>query len=126
MQTETEAYDHKLARRIQDTSSQIEALTLELANLRRTAPAIAAQKYREESAVEDQTWKDRLVVESERQLDEARRTDIAVSGLERSEDMHRTYSQGTECLVDAKDGIGATIARLEKARDVVGYLQGRQ
>lgn len=50
--------------------------------------------------------------------------DMQVGGLERSETMRGMWERGTEGLVGLKKDMGTTVARAERARDVVGYLDG--
>jgi len=121
---EVEAFDHKLASRAQTTSAQIEELTLTLANLRRTAPAEAASAFQTSSDAQSQAWEARIKDVEEKTMREARESEIDVAGLERVAEMQETWERGLNSLVTSKAGIGGTVARLERAREAVGYLDG--
>jgi len=124
--TEIEAFDHKLASRIQASSAQIEELTLTLANLRRTAPAEAASAFQTTSDAQSKAWEKRFSEAEERTMREARESELDVAGLERIAEMQETWERGLGSLVTSKAGIGGTVARLERAREVVAYLDGTQ
>jgi kinetochor protein Mis14/NSL1 len=122
---EIEPFDHRLAKRIQDTSSQIESLTLQLANLRRNAPSSAAQTYAASFAKESGDWDRRFRTAEQETIARAEEVDIEVKGLERVDEMSWSWERGTETLVGVKEGITATVASLERARDAVRYLEKR-
>lgn len=122
---EVEAYDHRLAKRIQDTSAQIEALTLELANLRRSAPKEAARRFQSGFEDEGRVWDEKLRDAEEKRLAEVKKVELDVVGLEREEETRKAWERGMSTLVGVKDGIGGTVARLERAQGVIGYLEGR-
>lgn len=101
-------------------------MTLTLANLRRTAPAQAAQAYQTKFQSESEGWDQAL-----RQAEDtavggaAQGVELDVAGLERVEEMRRSWERGTETLANVKDGIGATVARLERAEGVAKHLEGQ-
>lgn len=55
---------------------------------------------------------------------DAKETELDVGGLDRVAEMEETWEKGLGNLVTTKSGIGSTVARLERAKDVVGYLEG--
>ncbi|KAF2158053.1 hypothetical protein K461DRAFT_310025 [Myriangium duriaei CBS 260.36] len=119
---ETEPFDHLLARRVQNVSSQIEALTLQLASMRRDVPGRTAESYTKTLDGEEERWR----VEMERGLEgDLRRVgevELRVEGLEDVEGMRRSWDDGTRRLVEVKEGVGGVQARLERAREAVAYL----
>jgi len=66
-------------------------------------------------------------------IDRARREEVEraedvrleVRGLERQEEMRAAWERGTGDLVAVKEGIGGTVAKLEKARAAVEYLKNQ-
>ncbi|TKA65073.1 hypothetical protein B0A55_09743 [Friedmanniomyces simplex] len=120
---EIEPFDTKLAQRLQALSSQIEFQTLQLANLRRTAPAETARRFRERYAKDTQEYDTRLREVEERELQAARETKVDPGHVERVDEMQSTWQRGSDELLALKSGLGSTVARLEKAQkavDVVG------
>ena len=121
---EQEAYDGKLGLKLLELSGKIEALNLQLAMMRREAPARAAAAYA--AGLQDD---DVVFAESRSKAEEAARQRIeeeedlcGVKGVRDWEECERNWRVATEGLVNAKEGIGATSARLVQARDVVEYL----
>lgn len=126
MITEIEAFDTKLAQRIQALSAQIESQTLHLANLRRTAPEETAQRFQEsftQSSEEDDARLQRL---AEQQLENAKASKVDVGEMERMDEVQSTYQSGTENLNNLKSGLGGTVAKMERAQAAVDYLEERQ
>lgn len=124
---ETEPYDAALTLKVQAIASQIEQATLDLANTRRTAPALIAERYNAHTQVAAQNWAETFAAADRQRMEEARaEVDLRLEGLERVEDMQRTWTEALERLGDVKEGIGGSVARAEKARDVVGYLSRQE
>ncbi|KAJ9626377.1 hypothetical protein H2203_004009 [Taxawa tesnikishii (nom. ined.)] len=123
---EIEPYDTRLAQRIRDLSATVERTTLQLAQLRRSAPTQASQEYQQSFARDSDAFDASLKVAEEAQIEAMKREadDMQVGGLERSETMRGMWERGTEGLVGLKKDMGTTVARAERARDVVGYLDG--
>jgi kinetochor protein Mis14/NSL1 len=123
--TEQEPYDGKLGQKLLSLSSQIEHLTLHLANLRREAPAKAAAAYASTLQDEDSTFQQsRITSEQEaRQRIQEEQDLCGVKDLRDWDECERNWRTATEGLVGVKEGIGATGARLMQARDVVEYLE---
>jgi len=122
---EQEAYDGKLGLKLLELSGKIEQLNLQLAMMRREAPARAAAAYA--AGLQDD---DVAFAESRRKAEEAARQRIeeeeedlcGVKGVRDWDECERNWRTATEGLVGVKEGIGATSARLVQARDVVEYL----
>ncbi|TKA73910.1 hypothetical protein B0A55_05044 [Friedmanniomyces simplex] len=120
---EIEPFDTRLAQRLQTLSSQIEHQTLQLANLRRTAPAETARRFQERYAKDTQEYDTRMREVEERELQAARETKVDPGHIERADEMQSTWQRGSDELLALKSGLGSTVARLEKAQkavDVVG------
>ncbi|KAF4549043.1 Kinetochore protein Mis14-like protein [Elsinoe fawcettii] len=120
---ETEAFDAKLARRIQAVSGEIEDLTLELANLRREAPGKMAGMWEGRQEEERRWWEEKMRRGEEKRDGERGEIEVKVEGLEDVGDMRRSWEEGTRRLVEVKEGIGAVVGRGERAREGVRYLE---
>lgn len=124
---EIETFDTKLAQRIQSLSAQIEAQTLQLANLRRTAPAETAEKF--EKALRERVGEDedRLKEREAAGLKEAEGVDVEFGGVERLEDIGTSYEIGTKRLRELDEGVEGTVNKMRRARKAVEYVEeGRQ
>ncbi|KAG9942785.1 hypothetical protein KCU85_g9095, partial [Aureobasidium melanogenum] len=121
---ELEPYDTKLSQKLQGLSAQIENLTLQLANLRREAPAKAAAAYAAKLQTEDQTFQEaRRAAEEEHKAKTQEEKDLCgVSQVRDWDECERNWEQATKGLVNVKESIGATSARLVQARDAAAYL----
>ena len=124
--TEIEAFDAKLAQRIQALSAQIESHTLHLANLRRTAPAETSQQFRESFTKSSEEDDARLQRMAEQQLQNAKSATVDVGEVERMDEVQLTWQNGTERLNALKSGLGGTVAKMERAQAAVDYLEERQ
>lgn len=120
---EIEPFDSKLAQRLQALSAQIEHQTLQLANLRRTAPAETAQRFQDKYAKDTQEYDMRLRQAKDRQLEAARDTKIDRGHVERVGEMQLTWQNGSDELLALKSGLGSTVARLEKAQRAVEVVE---
>jgi len=59
-------------------------------------------------------------------MSRATNVELEVKGMEREEDMKRNWNGALQGLVGLRDGVGSTLAKLERGRDVVVYLgEGR-
>nr|POE93661.1 kinetochore protein mis14 [Quercus suber] len=123
---ELEPFDTRLAQRIQSLSAQIEDKTLELANLRRTAPAETARKFNEEFEKQGARQDELARAEEEARMQEARDTTIDVGEVPRVDEVRRTWEQGTADLAALKAGLGSTVARMEKAQETAKVIEGAQ
>lgn len=120
---EIEAFDTKLAQRIQSLSAQIENHTLHLANLRRTAPAATSQRFQESFTKASEEDEARLQRAMESQLEEAKQASVDVGNVERMDEVQLTWRQGTNTLTTLKSGLGGTIAKMERAQQAVDYIE---
>ncbi|KAK0864245.1 hypothetical protein LTS02_006069 [Friedmanniomyces endolithicus] len=122
---EIEPFDTKLAQRLQALSVQIENQTLQLANLRRTAPAETARRFKERYVRDAEEYDVRLRAIEEMELEAARQTRIDLGHVERVDEMQVTWQKGSEELLALKSGLGSTVARLEKAQKAVEVVEGK-
>lgn len=121
--TEFEAYDSKLAQRVQSLSSNIETLNLRLANLRRTAPATAAESFRTSFAKQTEAFDAQARREEEAKLAAARAEKMDVGDFERWDDMLQTWRVGTEEMVKVGSGVEETARKVERAKRAVLYIE---
>ena len=107
---------------MQGVTGQIEALTLQLANLRREVPGKTAGRY--EAALKEEEARFAREVEAGEEADRARVGDVMVGaeGLGDVEGLRKAWDEGTKRLLEVKDGVGGVQARLERAREAVEYL----
>lgn len=122
---EIEPFDTKLAQRIQALSSQIEDHTLQLANLRRTAPAETSRRFQDSYTQASEQYDARLQRDEETRLQEAKNTKVEVDDLERLDEIQSTWQNGSEALMSLKSGLGGTVAKAERAQQVVSVLEER-
>ncbi|KAK1811336.1 hypothetical protein LTR12_014278 [Friedmanniomyces endolithicus] len=122
---EIEPFDTKLAQRLQALSVQIENQTLQLANLRRTAPAETARRFKERYVRDAEECDVRLRIVEEKEVEAARQTKIELGHVERVDEMQFTWQKGSEELLALKSGLGSTVARLEKAQKAVEVVEGK-
>ena len=106
-------------------ASQIENHTLQLANLRRTAPAETSLRFQESFTQESELYDERLRKDEETRLEEAKNTTMDVGQVERSEDIQNSWQNGSESLISLKSGLGGTVAKLERAQQVVNLLEAQ-
>lgn len=124
--SEIEPFDTKLAQRVQALSAQIENQTLQLANLRRNAPAATAKKYDEAFAKQSEEYNAKLKKQEENDIATARDTKLDVGEVERLEEVQGTWQKGTEELEDLKSRLGSTVAKMERAQKAVEYVEEKQ
>ena len=122
---EIEPFDAKLAQRIQALSAQIENQTLELANLRRTAPAASSQRFQHSFTKLSEQDDARLRRDEERQLEEAKQAHVEVAEVERLDEIQATWQNGSENLMSLKSGLGGTVAKMERAQRAADILEQR-
>lgn len=123
--SEIEPFDTKLAQRIQSLSAQIETQTLQLANLRRTAPAETSQRFDESFTEQADAYDARLQKEAEEKLSAARSTKMDIDEVERLDEIQNTWQNGSENLVALKSGLGSTVAKMERAQSANEAIEGR-
>ena len=122
---EFESFDTKLAQRIQALSSQIEDHTLQLANLRRTAPAETSQRFQDSYTKASEQYDAQLQQDEDTRLQDAVNTKMELDEVERLDEIQSTWQSGSEALVSLKSGLGGTVAKAERAQQVVSVLEER-
>lgn len=122
--TEIEPFDTRLAQRIQSLSAQIETQTLQLANLRRTAPAETSQRFQDSFTKQTEAYDARLQKEEEDKLEAARQTKMEIGEVERLDEIQNTWQRGSDNLVALKSGLGSTVAKMERAQSANEALEG--
>jgi len=120
---EIEAFDTKLAQRIQALNSQIENHTLQLADLRRTAPADTSQRFQQSFTKASEEDDARLQKAREALMEAAKQTKMDVVEVERLDEVQSTWQNGTESLTALKSGLGGTVAKMERAQQAVEFLE---
>ncbi|KAI5210141.1 hypothetical protein E4T39_00518 [Aureobasidium subglaciale] len=121
---ELEPYDTKLATKLHKLSAQVENLTLQLANLRRTAPAQAAAAYASTLDDDEKRFEDartRAEDDAKRRLQE-HGVSLGMENVRDWDECERNWDMATKSLLHVKESIGATSARLVQARDAAAYL----
>ena len=120
---EIEPFDAKLAQRVQALSAAIENQTLQLASLRRDAPGATARAFEED--FERRSGEDAARVRSQEEMDAraAREMRLDVGGVERLDEVQGTWRRGTEQLEELKGKVGGTVARMERARRAVEFVE---
>ena len=122
-QPEIEAFDAKLAHRIQFLATEIEAETLALANLRRTAPAATAAEFHDAFTRAAERDNARLRSSVEARVQSASETKLDVDEIARLDEVRRSWQSGAESLGHLDGDMKATVARLEKAKTVADALK---
>lgn len=120
---EIEPYDTKLAQRVQALSSQIENHTLQLANLRRTAPVETSQRFQDSFTRQAEDYDARLQKEQEEKLNEAKNTNLDIGDMQRLDEIQSTWQNGSDNLMSLKSGLGGTVAKMERAQQAADVLQ---
>ncbi|KAF2258104.1 hypothetical protein CC78DRAFT_572728 [Lojkania enalia] len=122
---EFEPYDDALRQRLARLSERRDSLIAQVSGHRRGTPGLAARGFREGFEKEGERL-ELLRVESERVAGELRDSDVlSVGELKRGEEVLRNWERAVEGLGMLKGGLPETRARLERAGEVVGYLEGR-
>ncbi|PVH96364.1 hypothetical protein DM02DRAFT_617272 [Periconia macrospinosa] len=124
---EFEPFDDKLRARLGAAVQKRDALVAKISNHRRTTPALAARKFEEQFEHEMRAMEaaqeeaDRYAAEIAGQDGEV----VGAEGLKRQEEVERNWERALEGLERLNKGLPETRARLERCRDVVGYLGGK-
>lgn len=121
---EFEPFDAKLAYRIQDLSRDIEEHTLQLAELRRDAPATTAARYQTALQTENENYQSRLQGISASRLAQASEAKLRIDDIARLDEIKQTWQDSNEQLASLKTGIDQTIKRAEQAERARGYVAG--
>ncbi|KAF2088666.1 hypothetical protein K490DRAFT_39348 [Saccharata proteae CBS 121410] len=123
---EFEPFDSRLADRIRALEAAKEDLNARVADLRRDAPRKAAARYEKALLDDAEAWEKRLAEKrGEVVAGAAESARVDVGGMERWDEVRKMWERGTDGLVGLKGGLTETVARLERAEKVVGYLEGR-
>ncbi|KAM0696716.1 hypothetical protein Q7P36_003965 [Cladosporium allicinum] len=122
---EIEPFDAKLAQRVQALSAQIENQTLQLASLRRDAPGATARRFEEDFKRRSEEDEARVRKQEEMDAEAARAMKLDVGDVERLGEVQGTWQRGTEQLEDLKGKVGGTVARMERAKRAVEFVEGR-
>lgn len=125
-QAEIEPFDAKLAQRVQALSAQIENQTLQLASLRRDAPGATAKKFEEDFARRREEDAARVEAQGEMEAEAARQMKLDVGEIGRLGEVQGTWQRGTEELEELKDRVGGTVAKMERAKRAVDFVEGRE
>ena len=120
---EIEPFDTKLAQRIQALSAQIENHTLQLANLRRNAPAETSQRFQESFTKQSEHYDAQLRRDEEQKMEQAKNTKLDVGEVERLDEIQSTWQNGSEKLTTLKSELGGTVAKMERAQQAVDVLE---
>lgn len=111
---------------MQALSAQIENQTLQLANLRRNAPAETARKFQDSFTQQSDEFDARLRKQEEAELEAARRAKLEVGEMERLDEVRGTWEKGAEELGELKARMGGTMAKMERAQRAVEFVEGRE
>ncbi|KAF2711500.1 hypothetical protein K504DRAFT_465248 [Pleomassaria siparia CBS 279.74] len=120
---EFEPYDENLRAKVADMVKKRDELIKNISEKRRTAPKLAAETHMKELKAEMET-QDKAWEEQERAMQIVNERDLVDVEIKRGEEMSRNWEKAVEGLGRLKGGLGETRARLERAGDVVGYLEG--
>ncbi|KAH9827543.1 Kinetochore protein Mis14 like [Teratosphaeria destructans] len=119
---EIEAFDTKLAQRLQALAAQIDHQTLQLANLRKTAPTDTAKKYQREMEKAEIAHDAEMARVVEEKVAMAREMEVRSVEVEGLEEMERVWRRGIETVEELKGELGSTVERVERAKRAVEVL----
>ncbi|KAK8227423.1 hypothetical protein IWZ00DRAFT_547215 [Phyllosticta capitalensis] len=130
---EYEPYNTHIATRIRTLEAKKDTLTEKLADLRREAPSRAANAWSTKFEAEMAALQARHLEARDAAL---RRANEDTRLLEQShleplqgesgDEVRAMWERGTEGLVALKRGLTETVARVERAEGVVGYVEGEE
>ena len=127
-----EAYDPRLSTRVASLYAEVEALTGEVSNLRRTNPKVSAETY--ENRLRDVMKEDQTVFEARREGTQKQPEDI-LELKPLPEDVPEMYERGLSGLAglsglnkpqqagQKKSSLTETVGKVQRARRVVGELE---
>ncbi|KAK0660333.1 hypothetical protein DIS24_g3443 [Lasiodiplodia hormozganensis] len=123
---EFEPIDTRLVDKIRALEAQKESLTEKVADLRREAPKKAVGAYETAYLMEAQKAA-RLAREREEAAVRAAadETRLDAGDMRRWDDVRQMWERGTQSLVDLKDALPETAARLKRAETVAQHLEGK-
>jgi kinetochor protein Mis14/NSL1 len=119
---EFEPLDTRLAERIRALEATKESLTEKVADLRRTAPAQATQDFQVRWMKDNDHFDSNMKQEDN---DVVPYRGIDIGELKRWEEIQTTWERGTQGLVALKSSLTETVARLERAKNVVEHMEGK-
>jgi kinetochor protein Mis14/NSL1 len=122
LEEEYEPFDASLAERIRALEEKKEVLTEKIAELRRVAPARAAEKWKSEWETEQQRLRKMEMAEQTEGGAEQPNV-LDTNRLARWDEVHKTYSRALDGLVALKTGMAGTVGSLEEAKKVGEVLQ---
>lgn len=121
-----EPFDTRIPERLRALEAQREMLAEQVAGLRREAPGQYARNYQElwgrECKEEDEKMEEQRRMMMEDVESDGARLDVYGPGAERWDDTRRVWERGTEGLMELKGGLTETVAKLERARDVLEVM----
>ncbi|KAH0543979.1 hypothetical protein FGG08_001746 [Glutinoglossum americanum] len=120
---EFEPYDRRLHTRVQTLQASIESSTLALSQLRRDAPAAAADAYIRQSAERAAAAAAAVAELNAAATVVEGRMPLDLKPLERQEEVERAYGRSLEVLGGLKSGLPATAAKLERARKAAEHVE---
>ena len=127
MQIEVEEYedlDNKLRERLRTTVAKRDALIGKIAQHRRTTAATASQKYKDAFTQEMGRLAREKAEQEEMAVVVGEGEAAGVEALKRQDEVESNWERAVEGLIRVNKGLPETRARLERAGEVVGYLEG--
>lgn len=120
--TEIEPFDSTLARKIQSVTIQIENLTQQLADYRRTAPERAVRKYTAVVEANKSDYEKGVEVVMEKEMERAQNVELNLDGFigldeERVDGVRKAWMAGNEKLEEVRDEIKCVVERLGMAKE---------
>ncbi|KAF2772573.1 hypothetical protein EJ03DRAFT_368005 [Teratosphaeria nubilosa] len=119
---EIEPFDTKLAQRLQSLAAQIDHQTLQLANLRKNAPADTARKYQREVEKAEIARDAEMARIGEEKVARAKETEVRGAEVQRLEEMEGVWRRGVDGVDGLKGELGGTVGRVERAKRAVEVL----
>ncbi|EOD48993.1 putative kinetochore protein mis14 protein [Neofusicoccum parvum UCRNP2] len=118
-----EPIDSRLVDKIRQFEAQKETLTEKVADLRRDAPKKAAAAYETSFMQESEEMERRARDREEAAVRSAgEETKLDTGEMRRWDDVQQMWEKGTQNLVELKDGLTETAARLDRAAKVADHL----
>ncbi|KAK7533242.1 uncharacterized protein J3D65DRAFT_75962 [Phyllosticta citribraziliensis] len=130
---EYEPYNTHIATRIRTLEAQKDSLTEKLADLRRDGPSRAADAWATRFDAQTASQQARQLEAKDAALAAAaadarllEQAELWPLQGEAGDEVRAMWERGTEGLVALKRGLTETVARVERANGVVGYVEGRE
>jgi kinetochor protein Mis14/NSL1 len=123
---EFEAFDEKLRGQLSSTVAQRDALISKISQHRRTTPSATAKAFQEQWGIGEKSLEEAQRI-MEEQVKTAGMDGVGdMQGLKRQEEVERNWERAVQGLARLNKELPETRARLERAGDVVGYLDGKK